>query len=130
MPAGADPFAEALRIGAEVFHTLKALLHERGLVTAVGDEGGFAPDLGSSEEAIEVVLEAVERAGHRRARSRSRSIRRRRSSGADGAYRFEGREKDPAGDGRRSGRILSDRYPIVSIEDGLAEDEWAGLAAS
>ena len=65
VPAGADTFAEALRVGAEVFHALKALLHERGLSTGVGDEGGFAPDLGSSEDAIEAVLEAAERAGHR-----------------------------------------------------------------
>src|SRR6185295_8132586 len=65
VPAGADTFAEALRVGAEVFHALKALLHERGFATGVGDECGFAPDLGSSEEAIEAVLEAAERAGHR-----------------------------------------------------------------
>ena len=65
VPAGADSFAEALRIGVEVFHALKALLHERGLATAVGDEGGFAPDLPSAEAAIEAVLEAAERAGHR-----------------------------------------------------------------
>src|SRR5204863_6692501 len=65
VPAGADSFAEGLRIGAEVFHTLKAVLDERGLSTAVGDEGGFAPDLPSSEAAIETVLEAAERAGHR-----------------------------------------------------------------
>ena len=65
VPAGADSFAEALEIGAETFHALRDLLHERGLATAVGDEGGFAPDLGSSEEAIDVVLEAAERAGHR-----------------------------------------------------------------
>ena len=65
VPAGAETFSGALRIGAEIFHALKELLHERGLATAVGDEGGFAPDLGSSEEAIEAVLEAAERAGHR-----------------------------------------------------------------
>ena len=65
VPAGAETFAEALRIGAETFHALKAVLHERGLSTGVGDEGGFAPDLGSTEEAIEAILEAAERAGHR-----------------------------------------------------------------
>src|SRR5204863_10088980 len=65
VPAGAASFAEALRIGAETFHALKAVLHERGLATAVGDEGGFAPDLGSTQEAIDAILEAAERAGHR-----------------------------------------------------------------
>ena len=76
VPAGAESFAEALEIGAETFHALRDLLHERGLATAVGDEGGFAPDLGSSEEAIEVVLEAAERAGHRdRVATRARSRR-------------------------------------------------------
>src|SRR5207248_8474406 len=65
VPAGADTFADALRVGAETFHALKGLLHERGFSTAVGDEGGFAPDLASSDEAIEAILEAAERAGHR-----------------------------------------------------------------
>jgi len=65
VPAGAESFAEALRIGAETFHALRGVLHERGLATGVGDEGGFAPDLASSEEAIEAILEAAERAGHR-----------------------------------------------------------------
>ena len=65
VPAGADSFSDALRIGAEVFHHLKAVLHERGLATGVGDEGGFAPDLESTEAAIEAILEAAERAGHR-----------------------------------------------------------------
>ncbi len=65
VPAGAETFSEALRVGAEVFHTLKAVLHERGLATGVGDEGGFAPDLESTSAAIEAVLEASERAGHR-----------------------------------------------------------------
>jgi enolase len=122
VPAGADTFAEALRIGSEVFHALKALLHERGLATAVGDEGGFAPDLGSSEEAIEVVLEAAERAGHRERVAlaldpAATEIFR------DGAYRFEGREETPdamVGFWER----LVERFPIVSLEDPLAEDEW------
>ena len=122
VPAGADTFAEALRIGSEVFHALKALLHERGLATAVGDEGGFAPDLGSSDEAIEVVLEAAERAGHRERVAlaldpAATEIFR------DGAYRFEGREETPDG---MVGfwEQLVERFPIVSLEDPLAEDEW------
>jgi len=122
VPAGADTFAEALRIGAEVFHSLKGLLHERGLATGVGDEGGFAPDLGSSEEAIDAVLEAAERAGHRE----------RVAIALDpaatelyrgGRYAFEGREEDGAGM-VSFWEELAGRHPIVSIEDGLAEDDW------
>jgi enolase len=124
VPAGADTFAEALRIGAETFHALKDLLHERGLATAVGDEGGFAPELESSESAVEAVFEAADRVGHRDRIAialdpAATELYR------DGGYHFE-----------REGRILSadelidlysmlaDRYPVVSIEDGLAEDEW------
>ena len=123
VPAGADSFAEGLRIGVEVFHSLKGLLHERGLSTAVGDEGGFAPDLGSSEEAIEAVLEAAERAGHRERVAialdpAATELYR------DGRYVFEGREED--GEGMvRFYEELAGRHPIVSIEDGLAEDDWA-----
>jgi enolase len=122
VPAGAGTFAEALRIGSEVFHALKALLHERGLATAVGDEGGFAPDLGSSEEAMQVVLDAAERAGHRDEVAlaldpAATEIFR------DGAYRFEGTEADPE---TMVGfwEQLTDRFPIVSLEDPLAEEEW------
>jgi enolase len=122
VPAGAETFAEALRVGAEVFHALRALLHERGLATAVGDEGGFAPDLGSSEEAIEAVLEAAERAGHRNRVAialdpAATELYR------DGHYVFEGREEDGEG---MIGFLdeLASRHPIVSIEDGLAEDDW------
>jgi enolase len=124
VPAGAETFAEALRVGAEVFHALKGLLHERGLATGVGDEGGFAPDLGSSEEAIEAVLEAAERAGNRERVAialdpAATEIFR------DGAYVFEGRSLDPDEMNGYWGELV-DRYPIVSIEDPLAEDEWAG----
>jgi enolase 1/2/3 len=127
VPAGAETFAEALRIGAETYHALKAVLHERGLATAVGDEGGFAPDLPSSEVAIEVILEGAARAGHgdRVAialdPASSEFFR-------DGAYRFEGREADSAGIADFYGGLV-DRFPIVSIEDGLAEDDWAGWHA-
>ena len=123
VPAGAGSFAEALRIGADVFHALKALLHERGLATAVGDEGGFAPDLGSSSEAIDVVLEAAERAGHRE-RVAIALDPATTELWSEGEYRFEGRALDP------EGMIdfwvdVADRFPVVSIEDALAEDEWA-----
>jgi enolase len=122
VPGGAATFSEALRTGAEVFHALKALLHERGLATAVGDEGGFAPDLPSSEDAIEGVLEAAERAGHRDRvaialdPAATELFR-------DGVYRFEGTEAN------RETMVafweqLVERFPIVSLEDPLAEDEW------
>jgi enolase len=123
VPAGADSFAEALRVGAGVFHALHDLLHERGLATGVGDEGGFAPDLGSSEEAIEAILEAAERAGHRErvavALDPAAS-----ELFHEGRYAFEGREED--GEGMiRFWEGLAERYPIVSLEDGLAEDDWS-----
>jgi enolase len=128
VPGGAETFSEGLRIAVETFHTLKGLLDERGLSTAVGDEGGFAPDLESSEQAIEVVLEAAERAGHRDRIAVALDPAMSEVVGDDGVYRFEGREATPeqlpdfwAG--------LFDRYPIVSIEDGAAEEDWAAWNA-
>jgi enolase len=127
VPAGAPTFSEALRIGAEVFHALKALLHERGFATAVGDEGGFAPDLDSSEEAIEAVLEAAERAGHRE-RVAIALDPAATELYEDGRYRFEGREE--VGDGMVQYLArLAERYPIASVEDGLAEDDWTSWQA-
>ena len=124
VPAGATSFAEALRIGAETYQALKGLLHERGLATAVGDEGGFAPDLPSSEVAIQAILDAAERAGHRENvaialdPASSEFFR-------DGVYRFEGREAKPSEmAGFYAG--LADRFPLVSLEDGNAEDDWEG----
>jgi len=123
VPAGAETFAEAMRVGAEVFHALKALLHERGFSTGVGDEGGFAPDFGSSEEAIEAVLEAAGRAGHRD-RVAIALDPAATELYEDGRYRFEGREED--GEGMIGfWEELSGRFPIVSLEDGLAEDDWS-----
>jgi len=124
VPAGAPSFSEALRIGAEVFHHLKAVLHERGLATGVGDEGGFAPDLESTEQAIEAVLEAADRAGHRDrvgiALDPAAS-----EVFSDGRYelRGEGRTLDPD---EMVGFYASlvDRYPILSVEDGLDENAW------
>ena len=125
VPVGAERFTDALRIGAEVFHHLKAVLHERGLATGVGDEGGFAPDLAATEEAIEAVLEAAERAGHRErigiALDPAAS-----ELFHDGVYHLpgEGKTLDAASmiDFYRS---LVDRYPLLSIEDGLDEDAWS-----
>jgi enolase len=127
VPAGADSFSEALRIGVETFHALKALLHERGLATAVGDEGGFAPDLPTAEAAIEAVLKAAERAGHRdrvgiALDPASTEFFR------DGAYRVEGRDLDSAGMVDLYAD-LAERFPLVSVEDGLAEDDWNGWRA-
>jgi enolase len=126
VPVGADSFAEALRIGSETFHALKALLHGRGLVTAVGDEGGFAPNLRSNEEAIAAILEAAEAAGHRDRVAialdpASTEFYR------DGRYHLEGEGRVlDAGEMVAFYEDLCSRYPIVSIEDGLAEDDWDG----
>jgi enolase len=127
VPVEADSFSEALRIGAETYHALKSLLAERGLSTAVGDEGGFAPDLPTSEAAIEAILEAAERAGHR---DRVAIALDPASTEffADGVYRFEGREAtgtDMAG--FYAG--LADEFPLVSVEDGVAEDDWEAWKA-
>ena len=124
VPAGADSFSEALRIGTEVYHHLKSVLRERGLATGVGDEGGFAPDLESTERAIETILDAAERAGHRDRvaialdPAASEVYR-------DGAYHLpaEGRTLDPSELVDFYGS-LSERFPVVSIEDGLDEDAW------
>ena len=122
VPVGAEAFSEGLRVGVEVFHALKALLHERGLATAVGDEGGFAPDLGSSEDAIAAVLEAAERAGHRE-RVAIALDPAATELWRDGSYSFEGRVASPE-EMIAYWEGLADRFPVVSIEDGLAEDEW------
>jgi enolase len=122
VPAGASSFTEAMRIGTEVYHSLKALLHERGLSTAVGDEGGFAPDLASSDEAIGAILEAAERAGHRE--NVAIALDPAATEFFDnGVYRFEGREEHGAGMADFYAG-LADRYPLVSVEDGVAEDDW------
>jgi enolase len=126
VPVGAESFAEALRIGAETFHALKALLHGRGLVTAVGDEGGFAPNLGSNEEAIAAILEAADASGHRDRVAialdpASTEFFR------DGRYHLEGEGRVlDSGEMVALYEDLCSRYPIVSIEDGLAEDDWDG----
>jgi enolase len=123
VPGGAASFSEGLRIAVETFHTLKKLLDERGLATAVGDEGGFAPDLGSSEEAIEVILEAVDRAGHRDRIAIALDPAMTELIGEDGVYRFEGREAT-AEDLQGFWADLAERFPIVSIEDGAGEEDW------
>jgi len=127
VPLEAETFSEGLRIGTEVYHALKKVLSDRGLATGVGDEGGFAPDLESSEAAIEAILEAAERAGHR---ERVAIALDPASSEvfSDGRYRFEGRDVSSA---EMPGfwRGIVDAYPVVSIEDGCAEDDWDAWAA-
>ena len=126
VPVGVDTFADALRVGAEVYHSLKRVLQERGLETGVGDEGGFAPNLESSEAAIEAILEAADRAGHRDRvaialdPATSEVFR-------DGVYRFEGRELQSDEMPAFWAEVV-ERYPIVSLEDPLAEDDWDGWA--
>jgi enolase len=127
VPVGGESFRDALRIGAEVYHALKKVLTERGLATGVGDEGGFAPDLESSEAAIEAILEAAERAGHR-ARVAIALDPATSEVFEDGRYRFEGRDLSSAEMPAFWSGIL-DAYPVVSIEDGCAEDDWAAWAA-
>jgi enolase len=140
MPIGAPTFGEALRAGAEVFHALRADLHDRGLATGQGDEGGFAPSLPSNEAAIEAILRAIERAGYRPGEEVAIALDPAVSELADldapadsnGEYTYllerEGRSL-------RTGELIelwadwAERYPIVSLEDGLAEHDWAGWAA-
>ena len=128
VPVGASTFAQALQIGAETYHSLQKVLAEEGFATAVGDEGGFAPDLPSSDAVIETILNAAERAGH----GDQVAIALDPASSdffSDGVYRFEGREASP-GEMAEFWVHLVDRFPIVSIEDGNAEDDWDGWQAT
>ena len=128
VPCGALSFRDAVRCGAEVFQALKALLLERGLATAVGDEGGVAPDLDSNREAIELILEAIDRAGYRAGGEVFIAIDAASSEfHRDGRYHFEGKALDaPAFASVLAG--WADDFPVVSIEDGMAEDDWEGWA--
>ncbi|MBK8558879.1 phosphopyruvate hydratase [Candidatus Amarobacter glycogenicus] len=131
MPVGAETFSEGLRMGVEVYHALHAILHERGLATSVGDEGGFAPSLPGNEDAVQVVIEAIERAGYK--------------PGSDAVLALDPASTELFSGGKyalaKEKRILTsaemvdhwagwvERYPIRSIEDGLAEDDWEGWAS-
>ena len=129
-PVGAQNFAEALRMGAEVFHQLKKVLHARGLSTAVGDEGGFAPNLPSNEAAIEAIIESVEKAGYRMGDDITLAL------DCAASEFYDNGEYNLAGEGKRFDSAgfadyladLSARYPILSIEDGMHESDWAGWA--
>ncbi len=131
IPVGSQSFREALRCGAEIFHHLKAILHHRGLATTVGDEGGFAPALGSNEAALKVIVEAIEAAGY--------------VPGADVAIGIDAAASEFYHDGKyhlkADGMVLSseqmidlyaawvDKYPVITIEDGMSEHDWAGWVA-
>jgi enolase len=131
VPVGAASFREALQWGAETYHTLHRLLHDRGLSTAVGDEGGFAPNLPSNEEAVKVLVEAIERAGRTPLSEMAIAL----DAAAtefyrDGAYRLEGEGRSLSA--AEFVGYLADlvaRYPIISIEDGMAEEDWDGWKA-
>ncbi|NLM53961.1 MAG: phosphopyruvate hydratase, partial [Firmicutes bacterium] len=126
MPVGAKSFREALRMGAEVFHNLKKVLASKGLNTAVGDEGGFAPNLGSNEEAIQVIMEAIEQAGYKPGEDVCLALDVASTElFKDGKYHLEGEGKVLDTDGMIAFyKDLVDKYPIISIEDALSEDEW------
>jgi len=129
MPLGADSFRNALRIGAEVFHNLKAILKKKGLSTAVGDEGGFAPNLRSNAEAVEVILEAVKQAGYKSGKDVYIALDPASSSFYEnGKYILEAETKKENSniDMINFYEEWVKKYPIISIEDGLAEDDWDG----
>jgi enolase len=129
-PAGAESFREGLRMGAEVFHALKAILREMGLSTAVGDEGGYAPNLKSNEEALQVIMKAIERAGYRPGEDIFICLDAAASSFYENGMYNLAAEKEPL---KEAEALISfyagliDKYPIISIEDGLAEDDWDGF---
>jgi enolase len=132
MPGGAPTFSEALRFGAETFQALKSILHSRGLSTSVGDEGGFAPQLRSNDEACELIVEAIERAGYRPGRDISIAL----DTAASSFYKHGKYALERSGGGELSSAELTslyaswlDRFPIVSLEDGLDENDWEGFRA-
>jgi enolase len=129
MPAGAKSFSEALRMGVEIFHSLKAILKQRNLATSVGDEGGFAPNLASNEQAIELILQAIEKAKYKVGTEIVLALDAASSSFYE-AGKYHLKAERPAE--KSADEVISliedwvKRYPIVSIEDGLAEDDWSG----
>jgi enolase len=131
MPVGAASFSEALRWGTETYHHLKKLLHDRGLSTAVGDEGGFAPDLASNEDAVKLLVEAIAAAGYEPGAQIAIALDPASSElFADGRYELKGEGRSLTSDEMADFYVAwCDRYPIVSIEDGMAEDDWDGWSA-
>jgi len=128
VPAGFDSFSAAYQAGSEIYHTLKKILKERGLSTAVGDEGGFAPNLKTHAEALEILVEAIEKTGYKPGEQVFLAIDAAASEFfKDGKYQFEGKPRT-SGEMIEYYRGLIDKFPIVSIEDGLAEGDWEGWA--
>lgn len=126
MPAGAEDFGSALRMGIEVFHHLKAILKSKGLSTAVGDEGGFAPNLKNNEEAVEVIMQAIKAAGYRAGKDIFIALDAASSEFFEkGYYKIEGKRLSPDKLADYWGRLVKS-YPIVSIEDGMSENDWEG----
>lgn len=129
VPVGADSFKEALRWGAEVFATLSKVLDKKGLLTGVGDEGGFAPNLGSNEEALEILVAAIKEAGYEPGKQVALALDIAASEFYEnGEYTYDGSAHSPA-EFIDYLAEMTDKYPIVSIEDGLDEDDWEGWAA-
>ncbi len=132
MPVGAASFSEALRWGTEVFHQLKAILHDRGLSTAVGDEGGFAPTFEGTEDAVETILKAIEKAGYEAGKQICLAFDCAASEFyTDGKYdytKFEGEKGAIRSSAEQAAYLasLTEKYPVISIEDGMAEDDWEG----
>ncbi|SMD13533.1 phosphopyruvate hydratase [Pedobacter nyackensis] len=132
MPVGASSFSEALRWGTEVFHSLKAILHKRGLSTAVGDEGGFAPTFDGTEDAVETIIQAIEKAGYTPGKQIALAFDCAASEFyKDGKYdytKFEGEKGAIRTSAEQADYLasLTEKYPIISIEDGMGEDDWAG----
>ena len=128
MPIGFEDFAESLRASAEVYHNLKKILHARGANTALGDEGGFAPDLSSNEEPIQVIMEAIEKAGYKAGKQMAIALDVAASElVCEGGYRLESENRTVTSEELSDYYVdLCNKYPIVSIEDGLSEDDWKG----
>ena len=133
-PVGADTFSGALKIGTEVFHNLKSVLSSKGMSTNVGDEGGFAPNLGSNDEAIEVILQAIEKAGYKPGDDVLIALDVASSEfylKDEGVYHFHKSSGEKLSSADMAGYLkeMTDKYPIMSIEDGMDEDDWAGWKA-
>lgn len=128
-PAGAPNFSKAIQMACEVFHTLKKILHDKNMATSVGDEGGFAPNLGSNEEGLDIIIAAIEKAGYKPGKDIFIALDPASSSFYEnGQYDYNGKKVSSADMIEAYSRMVS-KYPVVSIEDGLAENDWAGFKA-
>jgi len=129
MPAGAPTFSKALQWACEVFHTLKGILHDKNLATSVGDEGGFAPNLNSNEEGLDIIIQAIEKAGYKPGKDIFIALDPASSSFyKDGKYDYDGKKVSAADMIEVYAKMVA-KYPVLSIEDGLAEDDWTGWKA-